>query len=144
MKSQKRSGRGGRLVVGTGVVGLIVAAVLYLRCGDGFGFGRGDGTGKAKEVQDAVEKASTQPAASLRPCQLRLDGAGLSLGDRRVRVEEAVRACKETSGAELVATGDAVYGELERLRETLERAGVKVFVRHPGAASARESGAAPR
>ncbi|HLU66940.1 MAG TPA: hypothetical protein VKZ63_11730, partial [Kofleriaceae bacterium] len=54
-------------------------------------------------------------------------------------VDAAVRRCAEAGGgAELVATGDAVYGDLQALRVALDRAGVSVLVREP-AATARDA-----
>lgn len=131
--------RRGRLTPWVLVAGLIAAAILYLRCGDGFGFGRGDGEGSGarKDDSERTDRPATPTGAvgSAARCQLRLDVAGLHLGGGKATVttEEAVRACKEAGGAELVATGDAVFGELERVRAALDAAGVSVFVRDPAA-----------
>ena len=119
------------------VAGLVAAAILYLRCGDGFGFGRGDGKGEGKgevKPRPAGDATGVMGGAAAR-CQLRLDAAGLHLDGAAAAttIDDAVRACKAASGAELVATGDAVFGELERVRAALDAAGVSVFVRDPAA-----------
>ena len=136
-KSESRPQRRGRLTPWVLVAGLVAAAVLYLRCGDGFGFGRGDGKGDGKgevKKKPAGDATGVLGGAAIR-CQLRLDAAGLHVDGAAAAssVEDAVRACKAAGGAELVATGDAVFGELEKVREALDQAGVSVFVRDPAA-----------
>jgi hypothetical protein len=123
------------------VAGLVAAAIFYLRCGDGLGFGRGDGEddGKgdvARQPRPATGEAHGALGGAAVRCQLRLDATGLHLdgGAATTTVEDAVAACKKSGGgAELVATGDAVFGELERVRAALDAAGVSVFVRDPAA-----------
>lgn len=139
MNPRKEEGRPRRSVWGPWllVAGLVTAAVLYLRCGDGLGFGRGDGEGdgKSQVVPRPAGEATGVLGGTATRCQLRLDAAGLHLdgGAGTTAIDDAVRACKEAGGADLVATGDAVFGELERVREALDRAGVSVFVRDPAA-----------
>lgn len=125
-----------------GIVGFIMYA---LQCGDGLGFlGSGSGTGTGDDERDRVdspEKAEPE-ATDVRPavgdgsgprrCRLRLDASGLTLDGRTSTVEDAVSACKKAGGAELSPTGDAVYGQLQKVREALDRAGVEVFERNPG------------
>jgi hypothetical protein len=131
--------RRGRLTPWVLVAGLIAAALFYLRCGDGLGFGRGDGTGTGarKDESSRTDRPATATGAvaagAAGRCQLRLDATGLHLDGATATTEKAVRACKAAGGAELVATGDAVFGELERVRAALDAAGVSVFVRDPAA-----------
>ena len=137
----KRRSRPFFLVLLLGAAG---ALFYYMRCGDGFGLGPGGGGGVGSESRDGerVDKAdrtdetapdtddSTRKAAgTVRRCQLRLDAKGLTMNGDETSVDDAVSACKKAGGAELVATGDAVIGELQRVREALDRAGVEVFER---------------
>ena len=114
-----------------------------MQCGDGFGLGPGGGGGVGSEARDGdrVDRADrtdeAEPAAdetrkaagAVRRCQLRLDAKGLTMNGDETSVDDAVSACKKAGGAELTATGDAVIGELQRVREALDRAGVEVFER---------------
>lgn len=126
------------------LLGAAGALFYYMQCGDGFGLGPGGGGGVGSETRDGdrVEKAdrtdeaapdkddSTRKAVgSVRRCQLRLDAKGLTMGGEETSIDDAVSACKKAGGAELTATGDAVIGELQRVREALDRAGVEVFER---------------
>jgi hypothetical protein len=131
------------MVLLLGVVGFIMYAI---QCGDGLGFGPGSGTGTGTgdDDRDRVDRGEKpEPEASdVRPavgdssgprrCRLRLDASGLTLDGRTSTVEDAVSACKKAGGAELTPTGDAVYGQLQKVREALDRAGVEVFERSPG------------
>ena len=133
-RRQQRS-TGGRLVIWVFVLGLLVAALMYFRCGEGFGFGPGGGedgddeSEKGDKKQDELSPAVGGEAASR--CQLRLDAKGVTLDGKSVEVDAAVAACKKAGGAELVTTGDAVYGTQEELKAALDRAGVPVLVRDP-------------
>jgi len=128
------------------LLGLLAGAIMYLRCGDELGLGGGgsagvgDGDGKGGDVADREadreepgEKSDVRPAvgsaAARRRCELRLDASGLRLGDSPSTVEKAVTECKEAGGAELTVTGDALFGESEKVRKALKEAGVEVFVR---------------
>lgn len=133
------------------LLGMVAAAVMYLRCGDEFGLdggsgGAGDGDGKGGDVADREadrdgdrsdepgEKSDVRPAvgsaaAKRRRCELRLDASGLSLDGSPSPVEKAVTECKEAGGAELTVTGDALFGESQKVRKALDEAGVEVFVR---------------
>lgn len=145
-RPQRRS-RPFLLVLLLGVAG---ALFYYMRCGDGFGLGPGGGGGVGSEARDGdrVDKPdrtdeaapdeadSTRKATgSVRRCQLRLDDKGLTMDGAVTSVDDAVSACKKAGGAELTATGDAVIGELQRVREALDRAGVEVFERSRGSAN---------
>lgn len=125
----------------------VVAAIMYqMRCGDGFGLGPGGGSGagdsesegtrdRSSDRVDRGDSPDVRPAlgegGAPRRCRLRLDATGLRLNDEPSSVEKAVEACKRAGGAELTPTGDAVYGDLQQIREALDRAGVEVFVREP-------------
>jgi hypothetical protein len=124
------------------LLALIGAAVLYFRCGDGLGFGPGGGgLGDGKESADEPRAGDDKEAPDVRPavgeagepvprrCRLRLDAQGLTLDDRPTTLEKAVEACKRSGSAELTTTGDATFGEHERVQKALDRAGVEVFER---------------
>jgi hypothetical protein len=123
------------------LLGLVGVLMYYMRCGEGFGIapGGGDGTGSRSEAE-RVDRGTDESPADVRPavgesarpprrCRLRLDASGLTLEGRPSTIDEAVDACKRSGGAELTPTGDAVYGELQKVRQALDRAGVEVFVR---------------
>jgi hypothetical protein len=138
------------------MLALVVGAIMYFRCGEDFGLGGGRGDGRDVEPgepagEKAAEKADdpggkegketgsedVRPAVGDAPakqrCKLRLDASGLTRDGKTSTTEEAVTACKEAGGAELTVTGDAVFGERERLREALDQGGVEVFVREGAA-----------
>lgn len=134
-RRQQRS-TGGRLLIWAFVLGLLAAALMYLRCGEGFGFGPGGGDKDEGEGDRAVEEA-LRPAVGGEPagrCQLRVDAKGVTLDGKATELDAVVAACKKAGGAELVATGDAVYGTVEELKTALDRAGVPVLVRDPATA----------
>lgn len=134
MSRRNQRSTGGRLLIWAFVLGLLVAALMYLRCGDGLGFGPGgedgDDDSRQKETATDVRPAVGEPA---RRCQLRLDANGVTLDGKPAEVDAAVAACKAAGGAELTTTGDAVYGTQEELRAALDKAGVPVLVRDPAA-----------
>ena len=132
-RRQQRS-TGGRLLIWAFVLGLLAAALMYLRCGEGFGFGPGGGQDGDDESEKGEAKDEMNPAVGGEParrCQLRLDAKGVTLDGKSVEMDAAVAACKKAGGAELVTTGDAVYGTQEELKAALDRAGVPVLVRDP-------------
>ncbi len=113
------------------------------------GGGVGDGKGGSGDVADRDGDRSDKPGdkSDVRPavgsaarkqqrCVLRLDAGGLTLDGEPTAVEKAVSKCKEAGGAELTVTGDALFGESEKIRKALEEGGVEVFVRE-GAAPER-------
>jgi hypothetical protein len=131
-RHRQRRSTGGRLFIWAFVLGLLAAALLYLRCGEGLGFGPGGGD--SDDEADTAKKDEVRPAVSepVRRCQLRVDANGVTLDGKPAEVADAVDACKKAGGgAELVITGDAVYGKQEELKAELDRAGVPVLVRDP-------------
>jgi hypothetical protein len=134
------------------LLAMVAAAIMYLRCGDEFGLGGSTGgsvgDGKQGEAerdrgdQPGDGKSDIRPAAGsgaaakqrLR-CELRLDASGLTLDGEPATPKEAADECKKV-GAELTVTGDAKFGESEKVRKALDEAGVEVFVRE-GAAPGR-------
>lgn len=108
-----------------------------LGLGDGFGLGQKEGEPAAESAADAAAgaaPASADAAAAAEPappCEMRLDATGLHMADRVVSLEVAVEACKVSGKAALEVTGDANYGELEKVRKALEDAGVTVLTPAP-------------
>jgi hypothetical protein len=106
----------------TGLLALIAAAAMYLRCGSGIGLGGiGQGTGEAS--------APLTPTHS-RPCTLRVTATGITVNGKAMQRDDAVAACKAATGADVVVTGDARQGDWEDLRGALEAAGIKDIVVH--------------
>ncbi len=105
--------------------GVIVLAVLYTTCGRGWGIGgagKGEGSGPG----------SVRPAADVGPrrCAIRVTAKGLLVGGKPATRDEAVTACKETAGADVVVTGDARQGDWDALRAALEAANIPIFTKH--------------
>ncbi len=137
MSRRGKRSTGGRLVIWAFVLGLLVAAMMYLRCGEGFGFGPGGGEDGDDESEKGEAKSELSPAVGGEPaerCRLRVDSEGVKIDGKALEVDEAVAACKKTGGAELTATGDAKYGTVEELKAALDREGVPVLVRDPATA----------
>ena len=115
-----------RMTIWSALLALIVAAAGYLRCGSGFGVGTGTGAGTAAGT------APVRPVAGPRRCALRVAPAGITVDGKPMSRDEAVAACKEATGADVVVTGDAREGDWQELRTALEAAGVKdISLRQP-------------
>lgn len=141
MSRRRQRSTGGRLVIWAFVLGLLVAALMYLRCGEGFGFGPGGGDdGDDRSKKGEADRDEVRPAVGGEParrCQLRVDADGVTIDGKKTEIDAAVAACK-AAGAELTATGDAKYGTVEELKAALDREGVPVLVRDPATAAPRE------
>ncbi len=74
------------------------------------------------------------------PCKLRLSGDGLLVHGRPASVAGAVAACKASGRAEMLATGDAIYGKEKELLEALRAAGVAVTELVPAQPAAPSNG----
>ncbi len=109
---------------------LAAAAALYFQRGGDFGF-LAEGMNWARDTAGSVAADDERPGDSAgdEPCELRLAREGLELGGERVEREEAVAACERAGEAALSVTGDARYGEYERVKEALEAAGIDVTLR---------------
>lgn len=115
-----------RLFVLLAILGLAVAAVLFLRCGSGWGTG-GKGEGKGGT---SVGSAVVVDAGPVR-CGIRLDATGLSLDGKPATRDEVITRCRRTSGADVLITGDARQGDWDDLRGALEAANIPFFAREP-------------
>jgi hypothetical protein len=145
-EKKPRSARGVLLALVAGL--LVFLGTLLGECGLGTGLGPGlkglgIGTPAATTAASATAPTATAPsatvasasaAASAAPpaaCALRLDKSGLQLDGMPVTIAAAVEACRMPGKAELVTTGDAVYGEHEKLRAALHEGGVYILERRP-------------
>lgn len=109
------------------LAGAIVALALSLGwCGRGW-FGAGDGAAEddGAATPPATATETEEPTASR--CRLRVDARGVFLDGERVAVSDAVDACAALGEADLVVTGDAVYGTVQSLEAALTEAGVRVY-----------------
>ena len=119
------------------LLAVVGAAAMYLRCGQGwgiggFGTGNGDGEGEGKSTQTAVD---TGP----KTCAVRIAKDGITVDGKPMSRDEAVAACKQTTGAEVVVIGDTLQGDWEALKVALQQGGVTIRSikqpRAPGAGS---------
>ncbi|MCC6527489.1 MAG: hypothetical protein IT373_32885 [Polyangiaceae bacterium] len=129
------------LLAAAAIAGLVLG---WFRCGGAgwFGGGQGTSTGSASAATDgsAAAVASAAPSETpAGPCALRLDATGLTLDGRAVTPAQALAACRPAGEAILHVVGDTPFGAFERLRDELERGGVRVTTRSPRA----EASAAP-
>jgi hypothetical protein len=107
----------------------ILLAITYLTCGQGFGLGgKGKGKGEGSGAGSGSGIAALVDAAPAR-CAVRVYAKGITVDGKDVTPEQAVAACKATTGADVVVTGDARQGDWDALRAALETAGVTVYTK---------------
>lgn len=144
--SDDKRGSGRKLLLALVAAALVFLGTLLGECGLGLGLGPGLRTG-LEGVRPGAEPAPSAPpapSASVTPtaaptasavapasCVLRLDREGLKLEGQPIEIPAAVEACKKAGKAELITTGDATYGDHERLRKALHDADVFVLERQP-------------
>ncbi len=114
-----------RLAVLVLLLAAAIAAVMFLRCGSGFGLG-----GSGKETGKRIGSAITADPRPTR-CAIRLARKELTVDGKRATRAEAIKACKLTSGAEVLITGDARQGDWDDLRAALEAANIPYLTREP-------------
>jgi len=121
---EKRARR--RKVIWLGVWGaLIVLAVLYLRCGQGWGTG---GAGEGEGGSSATTSTSTNKNSEHKRCQVRIDATGLKVDGKGANRDTVVEACRLAGGAELFITGDARHGDVLALQAALSAAKIDTLV----------------
>lgn len=107
------------------LIALGVLALLALLLSKKFGWGMGFGFGSGKGLY----------ATGIGPvCKLRVDANGISQAGKAISgVNSAVAACRamNASQAEILSTGDAIYGTVEHLKQALMTAGFMVRSRTP-------------
>ena len=112
----------------TSALGLAVLAVMYVTCGRGFGIGgkgEGSGSGRGSGSGSVVAIADAGPQR----CQIRVTADGIAVDGMKMTRDEAVAACKVTTGADVVVTGDARQGDWDALKAALDAAGVALFTK---------------
>jgi hypothetical protein len=113
-----------RKLIGYGAIaGLVALALFYVTCGRGWGLG---GPGKGKGQGSGVAAASD---AGPRRCSVRVTSTGLALEGVAATRDAIVTACKTTTGADVIVTGDARQGDWDDLRAALTDAHVPVYMR---------------
>jgi hypothetical protein len=130
---ERRRGRR-RLFMLLLLLGLAVAAAMYLRCGAGWGTGGKTGTGGGTGAAAAVDAGPAR-------CALRLTATGITVNGKPASRAEAVAACKRTTGADVLITGDARQGDWDELRAALEAASIQFFTREPRGVAPADAGA---
>lgn len=144
--SDDQRGSGRKLLLALVAAALVFLGTLLGECGLGLGLGPGLRSG-LEGMQRGAEPAPSAPpvpSASVAPtatptasaaapaaCALRLDREGLKLDGELSEIPAAVDACKKAGKAELTTTGDATFGDHERLQKALHDAGVFVLERKP-------------
>jgi len=107
---------------------LIVAAILWVRCGSGWGIGGGSGSGKGRGSDSDSGSGSGSGSAQKR-CQIRVTVKGIEVDGKVGTREQAVAACKQ--GADVVITGDAPQGEWLELQRSFDAAHIGYNDAHP-------------
>ena len=100
---------------------------MYATCGKGWGLGGrgtgdGDGSGKAPVVDAGPRRCSILVAAE----GIQVDGVTMTRAD-------AVTKCKDTTGADVIVTGDAREGDWTALETALRAAKIEIYQRAPKA-----------
>jgi hypothetical protein len=103
----------------------VICAVLYGTCGHGWGLGKGGGAGTGLHPV----AAPAGPDAGPRRCTIRIAASGITVDGKPMTRDQAVAACKVTTGADAIVTGDARQGDWDELRAALGAAGVQVNTR---------------
>lgn len=120
-----------RLVFWLILLGLVIAAILFLRCRGSLGLG-GSGEDSSREQKPTGQPArladTPSPAdAALPRCQLRLDATGLTIAGKPGEIADAIAACEPPRAADLIVTGDANFGTAQQLETALKGAGIEVY-----------------
>jgi len=119
-REMHRQQRRRRLTLWTLLLAAVAAAAMYLRCGAGWGIGgRGDGEGEGQGTKTAVD---TGPKS----CAVRISKDGITVDSKPMTQDQAVAACKKTSGAEVTVIGDTRQGDWEALKTALQQGGVTI------------------
>jgi hypothetical protein len=105
---------------------LIVAAVLYLRCGRGWGLGGGgDGSGGSAAIGSSTSAATSTGTGDKR-CQVRVSADGVALDGKPATGKQIISACKSV---DVIVTGDAQEGAWKQLCLALDAAHLSMIMR---------------
>jgi hypothetical protein len=113
-----------RMLVLVTLLAAAIAALVYLRCGGGWGTG-----GKGPGEGGTTTTTATTDAATR--CMVRLTATGLTVDGKSMTRDEAIAACKDKAGADVLITGDSRQGDWDELRGALEAASIPFFTREP-------------
>ena len=122
-KLVERRARRRKLLLVAALAALVVLALMYLHCGAGWGLG-GSGAGTASGGGSGSGSAAV-PAR----CAIRVTATGITVDGKPATRAEAVAACRDRVGADVVVTGDAREGDWDELHAALDAAHVQVSVR---------------
>jgi len=127
-----------KLFLFAALTGAIIFAVVYLRCGKGWGLGdgkgEGDGPGSGKGLLSTAD-------AGPKRCAIFIASEGITVDGVKMTRDEAVTACKVTTGADVIVAGDTRRGDWDDLKTALDAAKIEIFKREPGAGAAVDAGA---
>jgi hypothetical protein len=112
------------------LAGAIALAIVYLTCGKGWGIGGsglGNDSGSGKALMESQD-------AGPRRCAIFVASEGITVDGAKMTRDEAVAACKQTTGADVVVAGDARRGDWDDLKVALDAAKIEIFKKEPSAA----------
>ena len=106
---------------------LIVAAVMYLRCGTGWGIGgSGDGSGTgAGSSAGAGSGSSASKSPIEKRCPVRVSADGITVDGKPATTDRIIKTCK---GVDVIVTGDAREGAWKTLCDALDAAHVAIVM----------------
>jgi len=105
-----------RVTIWSALLAIVVLAAGYLRCGHGLGIGGGT---------DEAGPGSVRSLAGPRRCAIRVSPSGITVDGKPMSRDQAIDACKATTGVDAVITGDAREGDWQDLRAALVAAGIQ-------------------
>jgi hypothetical protein len=111
-----------KVILWGALIATIILAVVYLRCGRGWGLG-GGGAGKGDGDGDGSNKGLI---SGPKRCAIVVSADGITADGVRVSRNAAVEACKGTTGADVIVTGDARQGDWDDLKGALEAAKIEI------------------
>ena len=112
-----------RLAMFAAIAAAIAAAIVYGTCGRGWGLGAGGGRGAGLHPVAGIVDAGPHR------CAIRVAAAGVTVDGKPATRDQVVAACKATTGADVVVTGDARQGDWDELRAALAAAAVQINLR---------------
>jgi hypothetical protein len=121
-KLVERRARRRKLLLVAALAALVVLALMYLHFGAGWGLGGGSG---AASGGGSGSGSAAVPAR----CAIRVTATGITVDGKPATRAEAVAACRDRVGADVVVTGDARQGDWDDLHAALDAAHVPVSVR---------------
>ena len=122
-----------KLVLWGGLVAAIALAIMYGTCGHGWGLGAG--TGKGAGVGPGSVKGLISADATPRRCAIRIAASGITVDAKPATREQAVVACKATTGADVLVAGDTKQADWDALETVLGTAGITIFRQQPAGGS---------